>query len=65
MGARPWEHEVCNTLSEYNGWVLNQKIKGVPIGGSLSTQLMCLLAPMQGITFLNNPHKSFDEVSRK
>ena len=43
-----------NTLFEIDGWVLNQNIKGVPIGGFLSAQLMCIWALVQGITFMQN-----------
>ena len=59
----PWEHVMRfvewdvdhNTLFEYNGWVINQHIKGVPIGGFLCAQLMCLWARVHEITFLNDP----------
>ena len=42
------------TLFEMDGWVLNRNIKGVPIGGVLSAQLMCIRAVVQEITFMQN-----------
>ena len=43
-----------NTLFEMDGWVLKQNITGVPIGGFLSAQLMCIWARVQEITFMQN-----------
>ena len=54
-----WDlHE--NTLFEWQGWVLNQNIKGVPIGGYLSAQLMCIWALVQEIAFVENPSPLFE-----
>ena len=44
----------CNTTFEYNGWVLNQNIKGVPVGGFQSAQLLCPWALVKEITCQGN-----------
>ena len=54
-----------NTLFEMDGWVLNQNIKGVPIGGFLSAQLMCIGALIQEITFMQNQVPIFREVRKQ
>ena len=51
-----------NTLFEWQGWVLNQNIKGVPIGGYLSAQLMCIWALVQEINFVENPGPLFEKL---
>ena len=51
-----------NTLFEWQGCVLNQNIKGVPIGGFLSAQLMYLLGLMQEINFIESPSPILDRV---
>ena len=53
-----------NTLFEFNGWVLSQNTKGVPIRGFLSAQLMCLWALVEEIG-LDNPGPAFKEVLSK
>ena len=47
---------------EYGGWILGQDIKGVPIGGHLSPQLMCLWALVQEIQFIESPQDVFKQV---
>ena len=54
-----------NTLFEMDGWVLNQNIKGVPIGGFLRAQLMCMWALVQEITFMQNQVPIFREVRKQ
>ena len=54
-----------NTLFEMDGWVLNQNIKGVPIGAFLSAQLMCIRALVQEITFMQNQVPIFCEVRKQ
>ena len=51
-----------NTLFEWQGWVLNQNITGVPIGGYLSAQLMCIWALVQEIEFVENPGPLFEKL---
>ena len=53
-----------NTLFEYRGWVLNQIIKDVPIGGFLSAQLMCIWALVQEITCIESPSPVFEEIEK-
>ena len=53
------------TLFEMYGWVLNENIKGVPIGGFLSAQLMCIWALVQEITFMQNQVPIFREVRKQ
>ena len=49
-----WDlHE--DTLFKWNGRVLSQDIKGVPIGGHLSAQLMCIWAMVKEINFVEAP----------
>ena len=47
-----------------DGWVLNQNIKGVPIGGFVSAQLMCIWALVQEINFMQNQVTVFAEVHK-
>ena len=54
-----------NTLSEMDAWVLNKNIKGVPIGGFLSAQLICIWALVQKITFMQNQVPVFREVRKQ
>ena len=54
-----------NTLFEMDGWVLNQNIKGVLIGGFLSAELMCISALVQVINFMQNQVPIFREVRKK
>ena len=54
-----------NTLFEKDGLVLNQNIKGVPIGGFLSAQLMCIRALVQEITFMQNQVPIFSKVRKQ
>ena len=54
-----------NTLFEMDGWVLNQNIQGLPIGGFLSAQLMCLRALVQEITFMQNQVPIFRKVGKQ
>ena len=53
-----------NTLFEMDGWALNQNIKGVPIGGFLRAQLMCIWALVLEITFMQNQVPIFREVRK-
>ena len=46
-----------NTLFEVWGVVLHQAKRGVPIGGFLSAQLMCLWALVQENAFFSDPAK--------
>ena len=46
-----------NTLFTLWGIVMRQAKKGVPIGGYLSAQLMCIWALVQEMTFLKSPDK--------
>ena len=46
-----------NTLFTLCGIVMRQAKKGVPIGGYLSAQLMCIWALIQEMTFLESPSK--------
>ena len=54
-----------NMLFEMDGWVLNQNIKGVPIGGFLSTELMCIWGVVLEINFMQNRVPIFGEVREK
>ena len=58
-----WDLE-HNTLFEVDGWVLTQNIKGVPIGGFWSAQLMCIWALVQEIHVMQNQVPIFAEVHK-
>ena len=49
-------------LFKWNGWVLTQDTKGVPIGGYLSAQLMCICALVQELSFVESPGAGFNSL---
>ena len=54
-----------NTLFQMDGWVLNQNIKEMPMGGFLSAQLMRIWALVQEITFMQNQVPVYREVHKQ